>query len=121
MLCHSCQQMQDFLLACPECQQLTCLDCQMVDNVGRFVICDVCADTQTQQGETAGDLLRLNLLDCQAAAALGGHDLAGWELIEENGTTGHQAVCRLCGKTVYASHKIIYSLLADTCPSFPAP
>lgn len=112
--------MQDFLLPCPECRQLTCLDCQMVDNAGRFVICDVCADEQARRGETGGELLRLNVLECQVEAALGGHDLTGWEPVEESSTTGYQATCRHCGKTVYASHKIVYSLLDDTCPSIPA-
>lgn len=60
-------------------------------------------------------VLRANLLEAQAAAALGGHQLGEWEEVEETG--GFQAICSACGNSVFVSASTLYSILADTCPA----
>ena len=61
------------------------------------------------------DLLQENMMEVQIAALLGGHKLGNWT--EANDVGGYQAVCSICGKSVFVSGKALYSHLADTCPS----
>ena len=65
--------------------------------------------------EAENNLLRANVLDAQAAAALGGHQLGEWEELEDN--KGFQATCSACGGSVFVSDSTLYSILADTCPA----
>ena len=62
--------------------------------------------------ETAGEV-REALLDAMAEAALGGHDLGEWELVDN----GYQARCLRCSMTSWIGHDgVRYSLLEDSCP-----
>jgi hypothetical protein len=59
-----------------------------------------------------GQELRDALLEAQAEAALGGHDLTPFEPVEN----GHQATCQRCGMTSWVGHSgVRYSLLEDVC------
>lgn len=58
-------------------------------------------------------LLRENMMEAQVVAALGGHQLGSWETAEE--ADGYQAVCLICGGSVFVSEKTIYSILTDSC------
>jgi len=58
--------------------------------------------------------LKENLLNCMEEAALGGHDLGKW-LPVAGRELAFQAVCRKCSKSVYASFRVVYSILEDTC------
>ena len=58
-------------------------------------------------------LLRQNMMEAQVVAALGGHQLGSWETAEA--ADGYQAVCTICGGSVFVSEKTIYSILTDTC------
>jgi len=59
------------------------------------------------------DSLRLAILEALAEAALGGHELAPFEAIEN----GYQAVCTRCGATSWVGTQgLRYSLLANICP-----
>jgi hypothetical protein len=60
-----------------------------------------------------------SMLDIAAAAALGGHDLAGFEAVDhyDGNANGYKAKCRLCSLTAWVDDSgMMYSLLADTCP-----
>jgi len=59
--------------------------------------------------------LRANMLEAQASAALGGHQLGEWEEVKDN--TGFQATCSACGGSVFVSAATLYSILTDTCPA----
>ncbi len=60
-------------------------------------------------------LLKESILQVQVEAALQGHDLAGFEVVDER---GFQAGCRKCGGTVWVGVSgLIYSLLAESCSS----
>ena len=59
--------------------------------------------------------LRANMLEAQASAALGGHQLGEWEELEDN--EGFQATCSACGGSLFVSDSTLYSILADTCPA----
>jgi hypothetical protein len=65
--------------------------------------------------EVENTILRANMLDAQAAAALGGHQLGEWEELEDN--AGFQTTCSACGGSVFVSASTLYSILADTCPT----
>lgn len=69
------------------------------------------------QDRTEADniVLRANMLEAQAVAALGGHRLGEWEELEDN--TGFQAACSACDGSVFVSTSTLYSILADTCPA----
>lgn len=64
--------------------------------------------------EVEATILRANILEAQAAAALGGHELGEWAELEDS--SGFQATCADCGGTVFVSASTLYSILADTCP-----
>ena len=66
--------------------------------------------------EQAEDQLRENLLEAQAMAALGGHDLESFEPVDEPGMMKYQAFCLKCGKSVYVSTIALYSILEESCP-----
>ena len=66
--------------------------------------------------ERAEARLRENLLEAQAIAALGGHDLESFEPVDEPGMMKYQAFCSKCGKSVYVSTIALYSILEDSCP-----
>jgi hypothetical protein len=58
--------------------------------------------------------LRESILELQVNAALAGHDLGPFERVEN----GYQARCRRCGRTAWVGESaLMYSLLADNCPS----
>ncbi|HET6446244.1 MAG TPA: hypothetical protein VFI27_16880 [candidate division Zixibacteria bacterium] len=61
--------------------------------------------------------LRENILAAQVEAALQGHDIGSFEPIEDPGLTTYQAVCRNCGRPVYASSVNVFSILDDVCPA----
>ena len=61
--------------------------------------------------------LRINILSAQVEAALQGHEIGPFEPIEDPGLTTYQAVCRKCGRPVYASSVNVFSILAETCPA----
>lgn len=64
------------------------------------------------------DAARESMLEVMVNAALTGHDLAGFEPVNEAGShsTGWQAVCRLCGGSVWVGKSgLVYSLLAEQC------
>ena len=65
--------------------------------------------------EAENKILRANMLEAQAVAALGGHQLGEWEEVEDN--AGFQATCSACGGSVFVSASTFYSILADTCPA----
>lgn len=53
------------------------------------------------------------MLEAQAEAALGGHQLRPFEPV----ANGYQAYCECCDKTTWVGPQgIRYSLLADRCP-----
>lgn len=57
--------------------------------------------------------LRESVLQTQVDAALRGHDLTGFEVVDER---GFQAKCRKCAGTVWVGVSgLIYSLLAESC------
>ena len=63
--------------------------------------------------EDAAGVVREALLDAMAEAALGGHDLGEWELVDN----GYQARCLRCSMTSWIGHDgVRYSLLEDSCP-----
>jgi len=52
------------------------------------------------------------LLEAQVEEALGGHDIGGFEPVEN----GYQATCRPCGGTTWLNDKgLRYSLLKEVC------
>jgi hypothetical protein len=53
-----------------------------------------------------------NMLEVQVAALVQGHDLQSWEETDDG---GYQAQCNHCGRSVYVSHKTLYSVLPETC------
>jgi hypothetical protein len=61
--------------------------------------------------------LRINILSAQVEAALQGHDIGPFDPIEDPGITTYQAVCRNCGRPVYASSVNVFSILEETCPA----
>lgn len=58
------------------------------------------------------------MLEAAIEAALGGHDLAPWEQLDESGNE-YQAHCKLCLKTTWVGSSLRYSILEDTCPGAP--
>ena len=63
--------------------------------------------------------LKENVLAAQVEAALQGHDLGGFEQVqEEEYKLGYEARCKKCGKSVYVNYKVIHSILAPKCPGF---
>lgn len=68
--------------------------------------------------EQAEARLRVNILDAQVMAALGGHDLGPFESVDEPGMLKYEAFCSKCGKSVYVSTVALYSILEDSCPGF---
>jgi hypothetical protein len=62
--------------------------------------------------------LRDAILDAQAEAALGGHDVGPFETVEE----GYQATCRQCGESSWIDQDgLRHDTLDDSCPGRPAP
>lgn len=62
--------------------------------------------------------LREAILEAQAVAALGGHDVGPFETAED----GYLATCRLCGKSTWVGTKgERQSALDDVCPDRAAP
>ncbi|MGD8584422.1 MAG: hypothetical protein PVH65_00775 [Chloroflexota bacterium] len=60
---------------------------------------------------------RESILAAQVDAALSGHDLAGFEPVQNQIADGWQAVCRRCGQSVWVSKAgPLYSLLDARCP-----
>lgn len=57
--------------------------------------------------------LRENMMEVQVVAVLGGHQLGSWETAGNR--DGYQAVCSVCGGSVFVSDKTVYSILTDTC------
>lgn len=58
-------------------------------------------------------LLRESILQIQVDAALQGHDLTCYEVVDER---GFQAKCRKCGGTVWVGVSgLIFSVLAESC------
>jgi hypothetical protein len=56
-----------------------------------------------------------NILEIQVEAHLQGHDLASFELSEDE--KGYEARCQRCGGTVWVGRQgLIYSLLSVRCP-----
>ncbi|MCI0558958.1 MAG: hypothetical protein MN733_10715 [Nitrososphaera sp.] len=58
--------------------------------------------------------LRENILEAQVVAFFQGHELGVFEPTDDG--RGYQAVCRQCGKSVYASDRTLYSILEEKCP-----
>lgn len=62
--------------------------------------------------DTAEKQTKEALLEAAAEAALGGHNLGEWVVVEN----GWQAACLLCGQTTWIGENgLRYSLLADRC------
>ena len=60
--------------------------------------------------------LRDAILEAQAEAALGGHDIGPFNTVE----SGYLASCRRCDMTTWVGENgLQYSLLEDTCPGTP--
>jgi hypothetical protein len=60
---------------------------------------------------------RESQLEMMVSAALDGHDLAAFEVLEKP-RHGYQAQCRRCGRTVWVGENgLIYSLLGEACPT----
>lgn len=58
-------------------------------------------------------LLKESILQTQVNAALQGHDLTGYEVVDER---GFQAKCRKCGGTAWVGVSgLIYSMLTESC------
>lgn len=56
--------------------------------------------------------LKESLMEAAVEAALGGHDLAQWQQVEN----GWQAACKLCQATIWIGENgLRYSLLEDSC------
>ena len=56
-----------------------------------------------------------NILEIQIEAHFQGHDLASFELCEDE--KGYEARCQRCGGTVWVGRQgLIYSLLSEGCP-----
>lgn len=54
-------------------------------------------------------------LEIMVGAALDGHDLTGFEPLDQIGE-GYQARCRNCDKTVWVGDNgLVYSMLGDEC------
>lgn len=63
--------------------------------------------------------LREAILEAQAEAALGGHDLGPFEPVEDQDgrPNGYEAECRLCKLTSWVGPQgLRYSLLESECP-----
>jgi hypothetical protein len=59
-----------------------------------------------------GSDFRPAMMEAMAEAALGGHELGQWEVVEN----GYQATCQRCGMTTWLGNEgLRYSLLADSC------
>lgn len=59
------------------------------------------------------------MLSMMVTAALGGHDLAAWESLDETArhTAGWESRCRVCRRTVWVGqYGQVYSVLKDECP-----
>lgn len=68
-----------------------------------------------EPSDTDNRNLRENIIEAQASAALGGHELGEWEILKNN--KGFQATCSVCGGSVFVSASTLYSILTDTCSS----
>lgn len=61
--------------------------------------------------------LKENVLAAQVDAAFQKHELGEFLPVEgELHSHGYEAECSMCGRTVYVSNKVIYSILAVRCP-----
>ena len=61
-----------------------------------------------------------SMLAIAVDAAAAGHDLTGFEPVEDDHAVlrGYQAQCRRCGKTAWVGRQgVMYSLLAEICPN----
>ena len=57
------------------------------------------------------------MLEAQAEAALGGHDIGPFEVVDN----GYQARCRCCSMSTWVDeYGLRYSVLEDTCPGWPS-
>lgn len=68
--------------------------------------------------EQAETRLRENILEALVEAAMQGHVLGPFEPLPEPGMPKYQAFCHSCGKSVYVSHKTLYSILEEDCPGW---
>jgi hypothetical protein len=97
---------------CYWCGQTVCSDCVIriqlpLDTVA--TVCPVCQHKPVRN-EAADEAM----MELMVNAALAGHDLAEWILVE-NGN-GWQAQCRLCKGTAWVGASgVQYSLLSDRC------
>jgi hypothetical protein len=61
---------------------------------------------------TPGPDFRPAMMEAMAEAALGGHELGQWKVVEH----GYQATCQRCGMTTWLGNEgLRYSLLEDSC------
>ena len=62
--------------------------------------------------------LREAILEAQAEAALGGHDIGSFQAVDTI-TGGYEARCKLCQMTTWIGENgLRYSLLEDSCPGW---
>lgn len=61
--------------------------------------------------------LKENILAAQVEAAMQGHELGAFDAVDEPGRAKYEAFCRRCGKSVYVSDAVVYSILDDECPA----
>jgi len=67
-----------------------------------------------------GQKARSSMLEIAVNGAAGGHDLTGFEPVQDHDDrpNGYQARCRKCDLTAWVDDSgMIYSLLAHKCPS----
>ncbi len=120
--CISCHQsfMQDDTCFCYECSQHVCPDCVRFAWLPLDTKAAFCAARAAAIGydllpsATSRQRLKENLLHCRVMAALGGHALSEWR--ETGDARWYVAGCVQCGKTIQASTRTYYSVLADACP-----
>ena len=68
---------------------------------------------QPGPAEEAPAALRESMIEAMAEAALGGHELSQWDMVDN----GYQARCSLCGMTSWLGPEgLRYSILEDECP-----
>ena len=66
-----------------------------------------------ETGEPAAQRqLRANMLEAQVEALMQGHELQSWAETDDG---GYEARCTHCEKSVYVSHKTLYSVLPASC------
>lgn len=96
-----------------------CKDHTLFAHIGMGDQASMCRDCYAKHtGATITAQAEDAMMQAMVTAALGGHNLTGWDRFMGAKGPGQQAECRYCGQSVAVwDSGLIYSLLDDACPS----